>query len=52
VIRYSYKYSDAEADKPWDAESKWMLRHIEQLKPYWQEYADVILCLEAGFSGV
>ena len=52
VIRYSYKYSDAEADKPWDAESKWMLRHIEQLKPYWQEYADVILCLEAGFIGV
>ena len=52
VIRYSYKYSDTEADKPWDAEPKWMLRHIEQLKPYWQEYADVILCLEAGFIGV
>lgn len=52
VIRYSYKYSDTEADKPWDAELKWMLRHIEQLKPYWQEYADVILCLEAGFIGV
>lgn len=52
VIRYSYKYGDTEADKPWDAEPKWMLRHIEQLKPYWQEYADVILCLEAGFIGV
>ena len=52
VIRYSYKYSDAEEAKPWDAEPKWMLRHIEQLKPYWQEYADVILCLEAGFIGV
>lgn len=52
VIRYSYKYNDGEGDKPWDATSEWILRHIEQLKPYWQEYADVILCLEAGFIGV
>lgn len=50
VIRYSYQYSEDE--KPWDATAEWILRHIEQLQPYWEEYADVILCLEAGFIGV
>jgi hypothetical protein len=50
AIRFSYK-SDT-ISKPWDAKYEWTIRHIEQLKPYWQEYADVILCLEAGFVGV
>ena len=52
VIRYSYKYDESTSAKPWDATKEVMLRHIAQLKPYWQEYADVILCLEAGFIGV
>ena len=52
VLRYSYKSSDAESAKPWDASPEWMARHIDQLAPYWEEYADVILCLQAGFIGV
>ena len=52
VLRYSYKSDDSESAKPWDATPEWMARHIDQLAPYWEEYADVILCLQAGFIGV
>ncbi len=50
VLRFAYKKS--ESDKPWDATPKWVLRHIQQLKPIFQEYADVIFCIQAGFVGV
>lgn len=52
VLRYSYKHSDSKKDQPWDATLNWMKRHIDQLAPYWEEYTDVILCLQAGFIGV
>lgn len=52
VIRYSYKSSESEGAKPWDATLDWMKRHIDQLKPYWEANADVILCVQAGFIGV
>lgn len=52
VIRYSYKYDAGASSKPWDATKQQVSRHIEQLEPYWHEYQDVILCLEAGFIGV
>ncbi len=52
VMRFAYKDSAEEKDKPWDAEPQWVARHIEQLKPVFQEYGDVIMCLQAGFVGV
>ena len=52
VIRYAYKYNESESAKPWDADKEWAIRHIKQLQPYWEEYQDVIMCLEAGFIGV
>lgn len=52
VIRYSYKHSENNSEKPWDATLDWMKRHIDQLKPYWEANTDVILCVQAGFIGV
>lgn len=52
IIRFAYKNSAAEEDKPWDATPEWVQRHIEQLKPVLQEYGDVIMCFQAGFVGV
>ena len=52
VLRYSYKHDDSNKAKPWDTSLDWMKRHIDQLAPYWAEYTDVILCLQAGFIGV
>lgn len=52
VMRFSYKHDDSYAARPWDATPEWIKRHIDQLAPYWQEYTDVILCLQAGFIGV
>ena len=52
ILRFSYKDSADESDKPWDATPEWVERHIRQLKPILQEYGDVIMCLQAGFIGV
>lgn len=52
VMRFSYKHDDSYAARPWDATPEWIKRHIDQLAPYWQQYTDVILCLQAGFIGV
>lgn len=51
VLRFAYNRSYAEDAHPWDAAPGVVLRHIAQLKPIFQEYYDVILCLEAGFVG-
>lgn len=51
ILRYAYKDGYSESDHPWDASVEWTLRHVEQLKPVWQENADVILCLQSGFVG-
>ena len=52
VIRFCYKQSDSESSKPWDPEEKWVMRHIEQIKPLLQKNEDVILVFQAGFVGV
>ena len=51
VMRFSYKHDDSNKAQPWEATPEWIKRHIDQLAPYWQEYTDVILCLQAGFIG-
>lgn len=52
ILRFAYKVDMEETGHPWDASPEWVARHIEQLKPIFQEYSDVILCLQAGFVGV
>ena len=52
VLRYSYKHDESNKSKPWDTSLDWMKRHIDQLAPYWKEYTDVILLVQAGFIGV
>ena len=52
VLRYSYKHDDSRGAQPWDASLDWMKRHVDQLAPYWKEYTDVILLVQAGFIGV
>lgn len=51
VLRFAYKDGYAEEDKPWDAPVDVVLSHVEQLKPVFQEYHDVIYVLQAGFVG-
>ncbi len=50
ILRFAY--TDSEGNKPWDATQEQVARHIEQITPYLQEYADVIYCMQAGFVGV
>ena len=52
VLRFSYKSDNNDSARPWDASPQWVARHIDQLTPYLQKHADVILCLQAGFVGV
>jgi len=52
VLRFCYKQSESESSKPWDAEEKWVMRHIEQVKPLLQANVDVILVYQAGYVGV
>lgn len=51
VMRFAYNRSYASDAHPWDATPEIVSRHIAQLKPLFQEYYDVIFCLEAGFIG-
>ena len=50
IVRFAYTSSTKE--RPWDAPWEITQRHIAQLKPILQEYADVICLMEAGFVGV
>ena len=50
ILRFAY--TNSQSKKPYDAEPKWVARHIEQLKPILQEYSDVILVFQSGFIGV
>ena len=52
ILRFCYKENEAESNKPWDAEEKWVMRHIEQVKPLLIKNADVILLFQAGYVGV
>ena len=51
ILRFCYSNGFAEEDKPWDATPEQVLRHIAQVKPLIQEYADVIMVVQAGFIG-
>lgn len=56
ILRFGYSdnikdLSHPEASGPFDASEEQVLRHIAQLKPVLQEYADVIYVLQAGFVG-
>ena len=42
VLRFSYKYSMDNKDKPFNAKPEWIHRHIDQITPYLQKNADVI----------
>lgn len=52
VLRFCYKISDSSSNKPWDPEEKWVMRHIEQIKPILRRNEDVIMVFQAGFVGV
>ena len=51
ILRFAYKNGHADSDKPYDPTETWVMRHIEQLKPYLQTYSDVIYVMQAGFIG-
>ena len=51
ILRFAYKNGHADKDHPWDATETWVMRHIEQLKPLFTTYSDVIFVLQAGFIG-
>ncbi|MCQ2340956.1 MAG: DUF4832 domain-containing protein [Paludibacteraceae bacterium] len=51
VLRFAYKDNFAPSSAPFDPTPAVVSRHIEQIKPYLQKYADVILCMQAGFIG-
>ncbi len=51
ILRFAYKSGHANSDKPWDATEAWVMSHIEQLKPLFTAYKDVIFVLQAGFIG-
>lgn len=45
--RYIHDHTPTQSDAP----LSWIERHIEQLKPLFQKYADIILVVQAGFIG-
>lgn len=56
ILRFGYSnyikdLSKPEESGPFDPTEEQVLRHIAQLKPILQEYADVIYVLQAGFVG-
>ncbi len=50
ILRHAYSWSDKWEVQ--DPELKWVLRHIEQLAPVWEEYKDVIYVVQAGLVGI
>ncbi len=51
VVRFSYKSSFEQKDRPWDASPEWISKHIDQIAPYLQKHSDVIICVQCGFIG-
>lgn len=51
LLRFAYSNGYDEKDRPWDATEEQVLRHVAQIKPILQEYADVIYVMQAGFVG-
>lgn len=51
VLRFSYKSSMDQKDAPWNAKPEWIHKHIDQIAPYLQKHADVIVCVQCGLLG-
>ena len=51
IVRFAYSSGYAEKDHPWDAPLEQTLRHVEQLKPIFHEFEDVIYVVQYGFVG-
>lgn len=56
ILRFGYSdyiedLKHPEKDAPFDTDEQQILRHIQQIKPILQEYADVIYVMQAGFIG-
>lgn len=51
IVRFAYSNGYAEKDHPWDAPVEQTLRHVEQLKPIFHEFEDVIYVVQYGFVG-
>ena len=56
ILRFGYSNGIKDLSKPYesgpfDPTEEQVLRHIAQLKPILQEYADVVFVLQAGFVG-
>ena len=51
IVRFSYKSSMERTDQPWNATEEWIHKHIDQVAPYLQKHADVILCIQCGWLG-
>lgn len=51
VVRFAYSDDHAESAQPWDTSPEQTLRHVAQLKPIFQEYADVMYVVQYGFVG-
>ena len=51
IVRFAYSDGMSAKHKPWDAPLEQTLRHVEQLKPIFEEFADVIYVVQYGFVG-
>lgn len=51
IVRFAYSDGYGQDDHPWDAPLEQTLRHVEQLKPIFQEFEDVIYVVQYGFVG-
>ena len=51
IVRYAYTDEVTDDESAEDASWNIVKSHISQLKPKWQENADVIYCFQAGFVG-
>ncbi len=50
ILRHYYAFPGKTGSE--DAPLERMLQHIEQLKPLWADYQDIILAVQAGFIGL
>lgn len=55
IVRFAYRDSDKDSSgklyDPYEPTVEMTLKHVEQIKPILQEYADVIYVMQAGFIG-
>lgn len=51
ILRFAYSNGFDAKDKPWDATTQQVHRHLEQVTPLLREFYDVIFVVQAGFIG-